>query len=373
VKNGGGWGGGGFFCFPVSIQKLTISIFIILTILITENMKFELLNDDCLIKAQNRRGGSPSNKNSEAHFCSECFQVFPSKEQIKFFCDHSCINDVIGHVLPVSHNLFYEHCCSIKESLTLTQSKLVRFLLQSCEVAVEDEKQLILLLLGGIGCGRSRTFNAAITMFYATFDSESFCVLHPTKTGASLLNCSTLSAFLGLEMWADGELDDGKVHATSGLSISQLASIRLVRTIFLEDFGLLSKHHHDFLNTFLKAVHDSDKFFGGVNVIFCGDYWKCELLTQTCLLQSSDCFLFNLSERKTFCSILNHMRDNTSTSEMVEEINGMWGSVVVGNKRVSFLLMCILLITMVFIVFLNLFQINEEDQNELQSKAKRPC
>jgi hypothetical protein len=217
--------------------------------------------------------------------------------------------------------------------LTLQQRQLVSFLIQSGRTAIDDRKQLILLLLGGAGCGKSKTLKAAIMMFFAMYDSKTFCFLCPTKFSASIANGVTFSSFVGIKTWSDAELEDGNVHAMS-LTKSQRSSIRLVRTIFLDEFGVLSKHHLKFLNTLLKAVHENDDFFGGIDVVFCEHYLECGSLLDSSILASSDCLLFNLSEKKSFCSILNHMKDGTATSEMLEEINDKWGSASVGNKRV---------------------------------------
>jgi hypothetical protein len=175
-------------------------------------------------------------------------------------------------------------------------------------------------------------------MFFAMYDSKTFCVLCPTKFAASFANGVTFSSFVGIKTWSDADLEDGKVHASS-LTKSQRASIRLVRTIFLEDFGVLSKHQLKFLNIFLKEVHENDDLFGGIDVVFCEHYLQCGSLLDSSILASSDCLIFNLSEKESFCSILNHIKDGTATSEMLEEINDKWGSVSVGNKRViSFLI-----------------------------------
>jgi hypothetical protein len=309
-------------------------------------MKFTLFNDNNVLNDPQSFGGfiPNNNKKSLAQFCSECFQVFSTDVQIRFFGNHSCIKEVVGSPLTVTNNLFHEHCCFVVDSLNLPERKLVSFLTKSRRPDVVDKKQLILLLHGNTGCGRSKTFKAATMMFFDIFDSQTFCILCPTKITASLANGVTVLSFVGLKNWSDAELEDGRVHAKSGLTSSRLVSIRLVRTIFLEDFGVMSKHQFGFLNAFLKAVHNNDEFFGGVDVIFSEHYLKCDLLLDSSLYASSDCLLFKLDsldgKGNMFKSVLEHMMDNNVTSEMVDWMNIEWGENIVANKRVSIFIMC---------------------------------
>jgi hypothetical protein len=295
----------------------------------------QLLNEDIQVLTRNVNFCTSIVKESEAQFCSQCFKVISTETQMTGFV-HSCPKSGTYSALPVTSVMFYEHCCSVVESMSPQNSKLVNYIIQTGKANVENSNQVILLLLGDSTFAQSKTFRAAIMMFYAIYDSKTFCALHPTRTDASQLNKSTLLCFLGVKFWSDNEQEDGKIHAQTGLSCSQLATIRLVRTIFLEDFGLLSGHQFNFLNCFLKAVHNNDEFFGGVNVIFCEHYFQCKLLLASSLIASSDCMLFNLTKEHNFASILAQMDEYATTTDLIDHTRNNYGTKAVGNKRVGF-------------------------------------
>jgi hypothetical protein len=67
-------------------------------------MKFTLFKDNNVLNDPQSFGGFVPNRNKKslAQFCSECFQVFSTDLQIRFFGNHSCIKEVVGSPLTVT-------------------------------------------------------------------------------------------------------------------------------------------------------------------------------------------------------------------------------------------------------------------------------
>ena len=129
-----------------------------------------------------------------------------------------------------------------------------------------DVEQLKMYIAGMAGTGKSQVFKAVVDFFRLTNQSHRYVILGPTGTSAALRNGSTYHYFLGIN-----PNTSSKNEATS---IAQLkARLEGVDYIFIDEVSMLSCHDLYKISAKLaKAMHVYDLPFGGINIIFAGDF-----------------------------------------------------------------------------------------------------
>ena len=97
--------------------------------------------------------------------------------------------------------------------------------------------------------------------------SHRFVVLGPTGSSAALLNGSTYHSFLGVPM-------SGMGIRNEATSIAQVrARLDGVDYIFLDEVSMLSCHDmYKIAAQLAKALNNFDEPYGGMNMIFAGDF-----------------------------------------------------------------------------------------------------
>ena len=132
--------------------------------------------------------------------------------------------------------------------------------------AIYPESERLSMYLGGMGgAGKSQVIKALILFFSLRNEKHRFMILAPTGSAAALLNGSTYHSALGIN------------DRTQSGSIKNLAQIctRLegVDYIFLDEVSMLSCHDTFKISSQLaKATNEYEEPFGGMNMIFAGDF-----------------------------------------------------------------------------------------------------
>ena len=132
--------------------------------------------------------------------------------------------------------------------------------------AVSPQSEQLKMYLGGMGgTGKSQVIKALKQFFEQRQESYRFTILGPTGTSAALLGGSTYHSFLGINM-----SDTRNQNA----SIAQVrARLEGVDYIFIDEVSMLACHDLYKISAKLaKSLAILDLPFGGINIIFAGDF-----------------------------------------------------------------------------------------------------
>lgn len=138
----------------------------------------------------------------------------------------------------------------------------------SAAVAPEQLK----MYLGGMGgTGKTQVIKALIEVFTRRNESHRFLVLAPTGSAAALLNGSTYHSALGII------IPSGKKEGAPVASANTINEIRErilgVQYIFIDEVSMIACHEVYAISSRLSELTNiHDKPFGGLNVIFAGDF-----------------------------------------------------------------------------------------------------
>ena len=124
------------------------------------------------------------------------------------------------------------------------------------------------MYLGGMGgTGKSQVIKALISFFQERNEMHRFLVVAPTGSAAALLNGSTYHSVLGIN-------DNSDKTSNVIKNLSQVRS-RLdgVDYIFLDEVSMLScQDMYKISCQIAKSLNVHDQAFGGMNMIFAGDF-----------------------------------------------------------------------------------------------------
>ena len=130
-----------------------------------------------------------------------------------------------------------------------------------------ESEQLKMILAGMAGTGKSQVVKCVVKLFEKKGVSDQILLLAPTGAAAAVIGGSTYHSALGI----------GKEVEGLGSNATNLATLRTehacVRYIFLDEFsmcGLEAIYKISEKCCLLRNVHD--KPFGGINIIFAGDF-----------------------------------------------------------------------------------------------------
>jgi hypothetical protein len=132
--------------------------------------------------------------------------------------------------------------------------------------AVSPQSEQLKMYLGGMGgTGKSQVIKSLKKFFEQQNEPHRFVMLGPTGTSSALLGGSTYHSFLGIHV------NDGRNEHTT---IAQVKSkLEGVDYIFIDEVSMLSCHDLYKISAQLaKALNMSEIPFGGINIIFAGDF-----------------------------------------------------------------------------------------------------
>jgi hypothetical protein len=124
-------------------------------------------------------------------------------------------------------------------------------------------EQLKMYLGGMAGTGKSRVIQALIEFFTKRGESHRIIVVAPTGNAAALLGGSTYHSVLGIN-------DKGSFAESIAKVRERLDGVDY---IFMDEVSMLSCHDmYRFCAQLSKAFNEPNLPFGGVNIIFAGDF-----------------------------------------------------------------------------------------------------
>jgi hypothetical protein len=126
------------------------------------------------------------------------------------------------------------------------------------------------MYLGGMGgTGKSQVIKALISFFGKRNESHRIMILAPTGSAAALLNGSTYHLVLGINSTKDGDTIRNEHTAIAQVK----ARLDGVDYIFLDEVSMVACHDLYKISAQLaKARNIVDTPFGGINMIFAGDF-----------------------------------------------------------------------------------------------------
>jgi hypothetical protein len=135
--------------------------------------------------------------------------------------------------------------------------------------AVGPKTEQFTMYLGGMGgTGKSEVIKALIHFFKERNELHRFAVLGPTGTSAALLGGSTYHSFLGVSLTG---MSDKRNQATIIAQVK--ARLDGVDYIFEDEVSMLACHEmYKQSSQMAKATGVFDQPFGGINMIFAGDF-----------------------------------------------------------------------------------------------------
>src|SRR5882762_1081712 len=135
--------------------------------------------------------------------------------------------------------------------------------------AVTPGAEQLIMYVGGMGgTGKSQVIKALMDFFKSRNESHRFVVLAPTGTAAALLHGSTYHSFLGVPI-------DGQPALRNETTNNSLVKARLdgAEYIFLDEVSMVSCDDNYKISAQLaKALNEFDLPYGGINMIFSGDF-----------------------------------------------------------------------------------------------------
>jgi len=148
-----------------------------------------------------------------------------------------------------------------KYSLNMKQERAFQIIAN--HATMKNPEQLMMYIGGMGGTGKSRVIKALISFFESRNESHRIIVVAPTGNAAALIGGHTYHSVLGIN-------DKG----SPGVSIANVRS-RLggVDYMFLDEVSMLSCHDMYKVSAQLaKAFNESNMPFGGINIVFAGDF-----------------------------------------------------------------------------------------------------
>jgi Helitron helicase-like domain at N-terminus/PIF1-like helicase len=149
-------------------------------------------------------------------------------------------------------------------SLNVEQERAFRIVANH---SVSHESEQLKMYLGGMGgTGKSQVIKALKYFFEKQNQSHRFIILGPTGTSAALLGGSTYHSFLGITM--------NNENRSNNSTISQVKSrLEGIDYIFIDEVSMLACHEmYKISSQLAKCLNIVDLPFGGINMIFAGDF-----------------------------------------------------------------------------------------------------
>jgi hypothetical protein len=127
-------------------------------------------------------------------------------------------------------------------------------------------KQLKMYIGGMAGTGKSQVIKALVNFFESLNEAHRFVILGPTGTSAALLNGSTYHYFLGINPNSSSRNEATVIANVKG-------RLEGADYIFLDEVSMLSCHDmYKISSRLAKAMNVYDVPYGGLNMIFAGDF-----------------------------------------------------------------------------------------------------
>jgi hypothetical protein len=150
-------------------------------------------------------------------------------------------------------------------NLNTEQERAFRIIANHSVEPTSEQLKMYLASIGGTG--KSHVIKALSIFFEKRNEAHRFVILGPTGSSAALLNGSTYHSYLGLGF-------AGKSKKNEATNIAQVKmKLEGVHYIFIDEVSMLSCHDLYKISAQLaKTLNAFDLPFGGMNIIFAGDF-----------------------------------------------------------------------------------------------------
>jgi len=156
----------------------------------------------------------------------------------------------------------------VVEKFELTSDQERAFRIIANHAVTPGSEQLMMYVGGMAGTGKSQVIKALMDFFKSRNESHRFVVLAPTGTAAALLHGSTYHSILGVPI-------DGQTALRNETTNNAQVKARLdgVDYIFLDEVSMVScSDNYKISSQLAKALNEFDLAYGGMNMIFSGDF-----------------------------------------------------------------------------------------------------
>jgi hypothetical protein len=144
------------------------------------------------------------------------------------------------------------------------------FRIVSNHATISEPGQLKMYLGGMGGTGKSQVIKALISFFEKRNETHHIMILAPTGSAASLLNGSTYHSVLGIFTSTKGDETLCNEHTNIAQVKTRLDGVDY---IFLDEVSMVACHDFYRISAQMsKARNVADVPFGGINMIFAGDF-----------------------------------------------------------------------------------------------------
>jgi len=156
---------------------------------------------------------------------------------------------------------------SVAQEFSLKEEQERAFRIVANHATIKKSEQLKMYLGGMGGTGKSQVIKALIAFFDRCNEAHGIMILALTGTAAALLNGSTYHSALGMQSKSRQNHNE---HSTMTQVQSQLDGVDY---IFIDEVSMISCYELYKISAQLaKARNSMDSPFGGMNMIFAGDF-----------------------------------------------------------------------------------------------------
>jgi len=130
-----------------------------------------------------------------------------------------------------------------------------------------------LFVTGPGGTGKTHLIRALVAACAAAEPAIQVAVTATTGAAAVLLGGTTLHKFLGMGL-CDGSLEVLRAAAARRARGPAGAAMRRVRLLIVDEVSMLPRNFLDRVDLILRVLRREDRFFGGLQVVFFGDFYQ---------------------------------------------------------------------------------------------------
>jgi hypothetical protein len=157
---------------------------------------------------------------------------------------------------------------NVIEKFELTSDQERSFRIIANHAITPGSEQLMMYVGGMGGTGKSQVIKALMNFFKSRNESHRFVVLAPTRTATALLLGSTYHSFLGVPIDSQTALGN---ETTNNAQVK--TGLDGVEDIFLDKVFMVScNDNYKISSQLAKALNEFDLPYGGINMIFSGDF-----------------------------------------------------------------------------------------------------
>jgi ATP-dependent DNA helicase PIF1 len=197
------------------------------------------------------------------------------------------------------------------------------------------KKGLSVFLTGQPGTGKTYTVNKFLAWAYD--NGKQVTVAASTGIAATHIGGSTIHSFLGVRN--DDPLTEEDLNEILGNQYTR-RRIFAAKILIIDEVSMLSAQMIENLDTLLRAVHDNTQAFGGIQMIFVGDFFQLPPVKAAYAFESDTwnnshlniCYLEDVYRQSdpVFIDVLQGIRNGELTDAQMEVIKGRYKEDVSG-------------------------------------------